>query len=209
MTQFTQDKWLNFVIDNYSEIKSLTEVLEHARTNLPNKINSAIIDYITELNGDYFSDNNIGIGGEDKAIWWYEQGSFDEDKDLGTFFGFDWVECQNLIALESFGESASFYLYIVPSGKKADRTQKIMQLRKAFEKNKNEFLKKNIAVCPDEDDENVLARYYLRDINISTLKSPEKFKKYVQASAVKFTDAIITNEILTNEILTNLRTMCS
>ena len=86
MTQFTQDKWLNFVIENYSEIKSLIEVWEHAKSNLPNRINSAIIEYITELKGSYFEDKDILIGGEAESIWWYEEDHYNADTDLGIFF---------------------------------------------------------------------------------------------------------------------------
>ncbi|EMS78431.1 hypothetical protein [Desulfotignum phosphitoxidans] len=191
MKPFTQDKWLNFVIENHNEIQSLIEVWEHAKSNLPDRINSAIIDYITELMGSYFKDKDIQVGGEDKSIWWYEEEQYDKNKDLGIFFQFDGIN-KDFITSGSFVESAHFYFYIHPHGKKkSEKTTEINRFRKVFQTSKKR-LDSEIILLPDDDDRQLLAKYYLKNLNINALKTPEKFKKYIQDAVITFTDEILT-----------------
>jgi phage portal protein BeeE len=198
MTSFTQDKWLNFVIDNYDEIKSLLEVWEHSKTGLLDQINTTIIDCIEELKSEYFDNANMKLKIEDDCCYWYHQNRYDIDTDTGLFFEFDLVSGKRTIEYDLLGDSFYYFFAFNPEGKtQKGRRSENDRIKNIFEQNKNELQNKGIIITLEDGEQfktMYIAEYYLTGLNIKALKSPEKFRSDIKESVKYFTDTI--NEFL-------------
>lgn len=195
MTQFTQDKWLNFTIDNFDEIKSLIEVYEYAQKILPERVTSTIIDCIYELKTSYMKDNKLSITKEDGELLW--SGSIEKDNGLSFCFesDADWSE----LTPSHIIESSWIYLWIEPNGKnQSEKKDQVFKITNLLSQHENELNKKGIVLEPNSSsykphEAQVLAAYYLFDeVNINMLKMPDNFKKAVQKAAIMFTDEMLS-----------------
>lgn len=192
MPEPTQDKWLNFVIENYDDIQSMLEVYNFAKVNLPDHISSIIMDSINELKQTYFEENGLVVDMGDDCIYWYDKDFYNSDSGIGVFFEFDRIKDWRVIAPNTASDSVYFYLYINPEGKsKKLQNENIEKLQKKIREHKNVLEKNGIVVLPDEDDPQSLASYYLNFVNIKALQNPEKLKSDIQNAVQKFTTPIL------------------
>ncbi len=194
MPEPTQDKWLNFVIENYDDIQSMLEVYNFAKVNLPNHINNIVIDSINELKQTYFREESLIVESlaNDDGIYWYDKNLYDYERDDGVFFEFDRIKDWRVITPNTASDSVYFYLYITPQGgNRAARNEKIQKLQNKIREHKNVLEKNGIVVLPDKDDNQWLASYYLNFVNIKALQNPEKLKSDIQNAVQKFTTPIL------------------
>ncbi|MGD9731300.1 MAG: hypothetical protein AB7U45_03885 [Desulfamplus sp.] len=194
MPEPTQDKWLNFVIENYDDIQSMLEVYNFAKVNLPDHISSIVMDSINELKQTYFEENGLVVDTGDDCIYWYDKDIYDSDSEIGVFFEFDSISIKDwkLITPNTASDFVYFYLYINPEGKsKKLQSENIEKLQKKIREHKNILEKNGIVVLPNSNDTKMLAHYYLNSVNIKALQNPEKLKSDIQNAVQNFTTPIL------------------
>lgn len=130
MSTITTDKYIQFVIENYSDIQALQEIIQHAEDRLPSLVNHEVEAAILELTDSYFSGQGLElqITNDEPEIWWYAPSMYDINKLEGLYFGFEYsIEWSNII--QGLPEDyATLYLYVdVPDSKSEKARQEYIR----------------------------------------------------------------------------------
>lgn len=197
MKTITGDKYLDFVIEHYDDIKALNELWDRAEKKLPDWVNKELDNIIDSLEYGYMDKMGLKTGfieEDDECIWFDPKIcdiDFDEGTILGPYFGCtldsDW---QSLVDPE---KAIMIYVYCKTDGLKKQESQKLLKKWKMhFKKYERKLSKKEIILEPDETDEYYLLGYYLRkELNISILRNPGVFRKAIQKAVKDFTSAVL------------------
>ncbi|WP_300463664.1 hypothetical protein [Desulfobacula sp.] len=177
---FTTDKHLNFIIDNIDDIEALNEIYKRAQIKIPEIVNNLVTKSILELQHPFQKDHNLVIETDGDCVYWYDDRSYDIDKDVGLYFQYDFIDWEDLTD-KSVDVYPAFNLYLEPKGK--NRKEKMADFQKCMGIFKKE---------EEYKDEITVLNYSLRHIiNIGKLKNSEDFKANIQKTCINFTDDIL------------------
>lgn len=195
MNKYTNNKYLDFVIENAQDIQSLFEVWNYANTRLPEWVDEKVHEAIKELMHGYFIKEDLECNNDGTQVYWLNTSIYDTDSDTGIFLGYEfnnWT-LDTLVSC-SPPDGGYLYTYLMPGGKnKSQKKSSADHWANKFSKKKNELKIKNIITFPNVDyNDPYLAVYYLnREININQIKRPVEFKKNVQKAVIDFTKSIL------------------
>lgn len=196
METMTTDRLLKFVIEDYSNIKSLEGVLDLAKVQLPNVVRNKVRDILLGMKKEL---PNVNFNQDDDFIWWYDEAFYKEDEESGLWFGFDLgdLDWEYLTTTER-EHKHPFYLYLSVPGKKGTKAQQIDKWMQRMKAHRTVLEDNNIVLEPHkadswfgEDSAYLLAYYPVKEIHIDKLKDAGEFRKGVQRAAKKFTDVVL------------------
>lgn len=85
------DKYLNFLIKNYSDIRAFEEVVGVAKKKLPEWVDAEVVDAILELRSSFFEQHELKVEKHKYGPWWYDPGVYSKgepERHTGWYFMF-------------------------------------------------------------------------------------------------------------------------
>jgi virulence-associated protein VapD len=201
MKKISGDKYLNFLIQNYRDIRALLEVYESAKERINHYVDKEVEKAIEELKHSYFAKKGIEYGGNSgNNIRWHDDHyelEDDSEKGKGPYFVFElgivtleWIESETPWDPSS-APSLSLYIDISLIKKKDQDAflKKYNNLRTASEK---KLQKQGFSVWEADPGSLALVSYPLqKEITMENLANREQFRKGIQLAVKKFTDALL------------------
>lgn len=203
MVPATGNKYLDFVIEHYADIRALNEIYQEAEGKLPEWTARKVADAIVELSQTFFSVRGLVVEDEKEEVSWWDNDKYeyDERTDTGSgpYFSFEsWTIDWDSLTADQLDKGASFTLFLDTSAiaKRGVRAytdgwvEHFQKHRKALQKHRIRIVDTSYE---DADDGGLyVLRYYLGDIvNIDCLRQPEVMQKNVQKAVKEFTDAVL------------------
>lgn len=183
------DKFIEFFIRNYDDIKELDKLSEYAKGRLPGILDSAMKDCIYELQGE-----TIGVGSEENAVWWFYKDEYREEEDQGEWFCYE-SSWGMLFKDTDSSDVASFYLYVSTGSlkTKAQKKKYIDDLISRLEKESGVLRRNGIKFEKVEDygaDVPVLVCAIQREEIMATIVDRTKLRDTMQQAVSNFTETI-------------------
>ena len=182
----TKDKYINFFIENFSDIQALIEISNHSKSNLPSLLDKEMHIYLSDID---FPDN-IDIKFEDGEVWWLDTEHYNIEQEKGPYFGYE-SQWESLLNGNDPGDASFLYLYVDTGKIKQKYKQKeyIDSIIKTLKKRTSELKKTKINFINDVDyDDPYILKYPLhREFNMTTLKDRKELKLMVQSVVKRFT----------------------
>jgi hypothetical protein len=199
MTAITNDKYMQFVIDHYTEIQALNELVQYTEERLPHIIRDEIIEAILELEDSYFHEQGLKVD-HDKShweVWWYDPTIYSWATGTGPYFGF-WYRYLNWDHLETTDreEAADFYLFIDTTGVKKTQNIYVDQWIGLLQTNETKLRKTDLllgyrAEGFDHTDPYLITYPLYKELKIEAIKDRENFRYQIQEAVKTFTSAIL------------------
>ncbi len=196
----SNDKYMQFVIDHYDEIKGLNDLVEYTQKKLPPLISREIIQAIFELEGK-FEEQGVLVD-EEKAqqeIWWYDPNLYDKKTGTGPFFGFWYNLNWSSINVDDPEEADDLFLYIEADSIKGNkaRYEYIDQWIALMKMHELKLRKSNFLLWYKDKsfdyDEPYLVSYPLHKvIRLEEMADTEKFRRQIQEAAKLFTSTLLS-----------------
>ena len=184
--KITKDKYIDFFIENFSDIQSLIEISNHAKSNLPSILDKEMHSYLSDTDFN----NNIEVKFEDGEVWWFDSEHYSIEQDKGASFGYE-SQWESLFDGNDPGDASFLYLYVNTGNIKQKYKQKeyIDSIIEILRQKSNELRKAKINFVNDIDyDDPYILKYPLhREVNMVALKDREKLKKMIQRVIKSFT----------------------
>ena len=185
MNSITNDKHINFVLENFTNISALDEMVTHAKSKVPDILEKLVHKCIEEL-GQELDDLNMIIDGD----YWYNSALYDTDKESGLFFGceggYDYL-------FDGADQDDAPYLYFAVEIEGVKKRERKAYIDEKFSKIENQKLKSQlrkvgiVAKKKDYDDPELLVYPLYREINLTTIMDKERLVKSVKKAILKFT----------------------
>lgn len=192
MKLITEDKYLDFVINNYHDIIAVNQLVALAKDKLPEWVNRHVRDIIYDLRTSFYSDLKLECDYNDGEIWWFDKDLYDDNSEKGIYFetglDFKWDE----LVAQARDDGGWLYLYLQTGKmKKKEAEQRLKLWQNHLEDNKQKLVSVGIVLRPYDDDAYILAAYYLVDIvNIDIIRE-SKFPESLIEAVKKFTSALL------------------
>jgi hypothetical protein len=198
MSLIKNDKYLRFVMENFSEITAMLDILEYAEKKLPSIINQAIEATFRELEGDYFDEQGLKVKYESKSqeIWWGDPQIYDLDKYVGPFFGLEKATTLRSISGNDPDIAPILYLYVNTGDSKERDKAYIDQWIAKLDTHRSKLRKTGLLLWYDDsrfDYVNDTLIYYPlnKEINMETIKDIDNFERGLREAVVMFTSSIL------------------
>lgn len=190
MKSITSDKHINFVLENYSDIRALNELLTHSRAKVPNIVENLVKKCIRELT---FELEDIGLE-VDSEMDWSHPDMYD-DKGNCMFFGVEGDFGYMLSSDEPDADDSPylyFYIHIERMTKKNSKAFIDKEFEKLSGKVRSGLRKAGITISEKDYETPYLLKYPLyREINFESVMNKELFVKAVQDSVLDFTKRVL------------------
>jgi hypothetical protein len=187
MNTITNDKYVNFLIENYDDITALNEIVEKAKEKLKEIIDNKFKNTLKDLEQISF-DMFVNV----KEKWWCDKNFYDEDKNVGLF-----LKCKldlDTIFSESDPDDASYLsLEIDMMGINKNKKKKYFdEWIDHFKAHKSEINENKIIFKNPKIDETIILKYPLnKEVNMQTILNNEMFDKNIHDAVKKFTLTVI------------------
>ena len=119
------DRYIDFFINNYDDIKELIKLAEYVKGRLPRMLDSDMKDCIYKLKNE---NEKIRVGSYKSDIWWFDTDEYDEKKG-GAYFSYE-PAWDRLYSDDDSTDAAYFYLHVSAGNldKKAEKNKYIDDL---------------------------------------------------------------------------------
>lgn len=193
------DKYIQFVIDHYDEIKGLNDILEYTRKKLPPLVSREIVEAIFELE-DKFREQGVLVDEEkaDQEIWWHDPNLYDMKTTTGPFFGFWYNLDWSSINVNDPEETNNLFLYVEADSIKDNkaRYEYIDQWITLLKIHELKLRKSNFLLWYKDKnfdyDEPYLVGYPLHKvIRLEKMAATENFRLQIQEAAKVFTSTLL------------------
>jgi hypothetical protein len=193
----TDNKYLQFYIENYDNILALNEIIGHSEAKLPQVVVDEIKDIILEMKSGYFDQNNLKFDSDDRYIWWYDSKLFKPDPDCGqgVYFIIDFEQLLKLIS--SPRKDITFISVAFETGeisKVKDKDEFIQSWLEHLREKSSDFKTSEITISEHDQDHywDYLVNYLPRSLfEINALANKDEFRQNVQTAVQTFTDTLL------------------
>lgn len=199
-----------FVIENYSDIKALEDIVTYTQERLPRLVNNEVASAILELESTYFADQGCQVERDPgKEIWWGHPQIYNLAANQGLFFEF--AHDVTWLNLWEGNPDNAPYLFLYANtheGTKKSRIYYVDQWVKVLKAKKHELREKGIILQSEvglDYDDPLLASYPLhQEINMTTLTNLQGFRQQIQAAVKTFTSTLLSI-LLQSDQVSNLK----
>jgi len=195
------DKYLEFLIKNYSDIRAFQEVVDIASKKLPEWVDNQVADAVLELRHTFFRQQKLEVETFQGAPWWYDsrvysKGEGTDEKHKGWFFMIDGGGWKTLFQRDS--EDPPFlYLSVATDGigRRVDKNRYVDRWASLLRPRANKLRRDGIDVVDVEEvdyNEPYLAWYFFyREVSMDILSKPGELHRRIQNAVKKFTMAVL------------------
>lgn len=200
MASITDNKYMQFVINHYPEIKSLNDLVEYTRKNLPPLVSRELVQAILDLEYDYFRENGLYVANEksQQAVWWCDQKIYDMEAHIGPFFGFqydlDWFD----IEARDPEDAIDLYLYVATEGIKSTKAKYayIDQWIEILRANEMKLRRSGLILwykdqSLDYSDPYLVSYPLYKEMRLETISEKENLRQQFQEAVKTFTTTIL------------------
>ena len=202
------DSYTSFVVKNYENILALNQLVDHAKTTLPDIIDKMIQDAIIGIDDKIFAKSTFYLESKNDDFWWTDLRLYNIHKYTGAYISYS-ENFKKLFESISLDPDDSLYLYLGVDTEslstKPAKNKYIDQYKKVINKleNKKRLNKAMVIVneYADHKDDELLKFMLNKEINIKTILNENQFNKNLQEAVCKFTSLVF--EILLNAKIRN------
>ena len=183
------DKFIEFFIKNYDDIKELNKLSEYVKGRLPSMLDSDMKDCIYKLQS-----KRTKVDSDKSGIWWFDEDEYDEYAEQGAFFAYE-PKWDRLFSDNDSAEVAWLHFYVSTGKlrKKGEKKKHIDDLVSELKKKSDMLRQRGIGFEKVEDysGDVLILKYPIQKQEIMvTIADRGKLRDTMQQAVNNFTETI-------------------